>query len=140
MLILHLFFGLLKSSSFSTFAFFVGCFMYSYHNLLPRTFNTTFVTNRQSTHNTRNANNYRPYFCRTNIKQFTILHLGSKLWNSLPHNLTELLETICPRICPKSRPRSAKIPLPVDLCRSKTSLLKLPIKTVALFTNALNLR
>ena len=28
-------------------AFFVACFMYSYHNnLLPRTFNTTFVTNR----------------------------------------------------------------------------------------------
>ena len=28
--------------------------------------------------------------CRTNIKQFTILHLGLKQWNSLPHNLTEL--------------------------------------------------
>ena len=29
-------------------AFFVACFMYSYHNnLLPHTFNTTFVTNRQ---------------------------------------------------------------------------------------------
>ena len=42
------------------------------------------------TYNTRNANNYRPYFCRTNIKQVTILHLGPKLWNSLPHNLTEL--------------------------------------------------
>ena len=69
-------------------AFFVACFMYSHHNnLLPRTFNTTFVTNRQvHTYNTRNANNYQPYFCRTNIKQFTIL----PLWNSLPHNLTEL--------------------------------------------------
>ena len=73
--------------SFSIIAFFVACFMYSYHNnLLPHTFNTTFVTNRQvHTYNTRNANNYRPYFCRTNIKQFTILHLGPKLWNSLPH-------------------------------------------------------
>ena len=30
------------------------------------------------------------FFCRTNIKQFTILHLGPKPWNSLPHNLTEL--------------------------------------------------
>ena len=71
--------------------FFVACFMYSYHNnLLPHTFNTTFVTNRQvHTYSTRNANKYRPYFCRTNIKQFTILHLGlylgPKLWNSLPH-------------------------------------------------------
>ena len=73
-------------------AFFVECFMYSYHNnLLPHTFNTTFVTNRQvHTYNTRNANNYLPYFCRTNIKQFTIFHLGPKLWKSLPHNLTEL--------------------------------------------------
>ena len=73
-------------------AFFVACFMYSYHNnLLPHTFNTTFVTNRQvHTYNTWNANNYRPYFCRRNIKQFTILHLGQKLWTSLLHNLTEL--------------------------------------------------
>ena len=52
-------------------AFFVACFIYSYHNnLLPNAFNTTFVTNCQVfTHNTRNANNYRPYFCKTNIKQ-----------------------------------------------------------------------
>ena len=73
-------------------AFFVACFMYSYHNnLLPHTFNTTFVTNCQvHTYNTRNANNFRPYFCRTNIKQFTILHLGPKLGNSPPHNLMEL--------------------------------------------------
>ena len=32
----------------------------------------------------------RLHFCRTNIKQFTTLHLGPKRWNSLPHNLTEL--------------------------------------------------
>ena len=58
---------------------------------------TTFVTNRQvhtliinNYYNTRNGNNYRPYFCRTNIKKFTILHLGPKLGNSPPHNLTEL--------------------------------------------------
>ena len=36
-----------------------------------------------------------------------------------------LKETICPRICSKSRPISAKTPLPVDVRRSKTSLLKL---------------
>ena len=66
--------------------------MHSYHNnLLLHTFNTTFVTNRQvHSYNTRNANTYRPYFFRTNIKQLTILHLGPKPWNSLPHNLTEL--------------------------------------------------
>ena len=38
-----------------------------------------------------------------------------------------LKETICPRIYRKSRPKSAKSPLPVDVRRSKTSLLKLPI-------------
>ena len=40
-----------------------------------------------------------------------------------------LIETICPRICSNSRPKSAKSPLPVDVRRSKTSLLKLPIST-----------
>ena len=37
-----------------------------------------------------------------------------------------LKETICPRICSKSRPKSAKTPLPVDVRRSKTPLLRLP--------------
>ena len=37
-----------------------------------------------------------------------------------------LIETICPRNCSKSRLRSAKSPLPVDVRRSTTSLLKLP--------------
>ena len=37
-----------------------------------------------------------------------------------------LIETICPKICLKSRLKSAKRPLPVDVRRSKTSLLKLP--------------
>ena len=86
-------FGTLKILDiFNITTFLVVCFMYSYHNnLLPHTFNTTFVTNRQvHTYNTRNANNYQHYFCKTNIKQFTILHLGPKLWNSLPHNFTEL--------------------------------------------------
>ena len=39
-----------------------------------------------------------------------------------------LRETICPKICSKSRLKSAKRPFPVDVRRSKTSLLKLPIK------------
>ena len=37
-----------------------------------------------------------------------------------------LTETICPKICSKSRLKSAKSPFPVDVRRSKTSLLKLP--------------
>ena len=37
-----------------------------------------------------------------------------------------LIETICPKICSKSRLKCAKSPFPVDVRRSKTSLLKLP--------------
>ena len=37
-----------------------------------------------------------------------------------------LIETTCPNVCSKSRLKSAKSPLPLDVCRSKTSLLKLP--------------
>ena len=38
-----------------------------------------------------------------------------------------LIETICPKICSKSRLKSARRPLPVEVRRSKTSLLKLLI-------------
>ena len=38
-----------------------------------------------------------------------------------------LIETICPKICSKSRLKSLKRPLPVDVRRSKTSLLTLPM-------------
>ena len=41
-----------------------------------------------------------------------------------------LIETICPKICSKSRLKCAKRPFPVDMRRSKTSLLKLPIVKV----------
>ena len=42
-----------------------------------------------------------------------------------------LKETICPKICSKSRLKCAKSPFPVDVRRSKTSLLKLP--NIAIF-------
>ena len=39
-----------------------------------------------------------------------------------------LIETICPNICLKPQLKSAKSPLPFNMCRSNTSLLiKLPI-------------
>ena len=38
-----------------------------------------------------------------------------------------LLKTIYPRVSTKPLPNDAKSPLPVDVCRSKTLLLKLPI-------------
>ena len=39
-----------------------------------------------------------------------------------------LKETVCPKICSKSRLKSAKGSLPVDVRRSKTSLLKVLLK------------
>ena len=40
------------------------------------------------TYNTRNASNYRTHYCGSDLKQFTILHQGPKVWNSLPRDLT----------------------------------------------------
>ena len=37
-----------------------------------------------------------------------------------------IIKTICPKICSETRLKSAKSPLPVDVRRSKRSLLKLP--------------
>lgn len=70
-----------KINSFCT-----GIFMYSYHNkLLPPPFLNLFSTSNQfHNYNTRNADTYRSHACRTNIKQFTMLSRGPKLWNSLP--------------------------------------------------------
>ena len=67
-------------------SFHIGKFMYSYHNqLLPPSFRNLFTTNIEiHEYNTRNASSYRAHACRTNIKQFTILFQGPKLWNSLP--------------------------------------------------------
>ena len=49
-----------------------------------------------------------------------------------------LTETICPKICSKSRLKSAKSPFPVDVRRSKTSLLKLPIVNIQSQNPSLN--
>ena len=64
-------------------SFHIGKFMYSYHNqLLPPSFRNLFTTNIEiHEYNTRNASSYRAHACRTNIKQFTILFQGPKLWN-----------------------------------------------------------
>ena len=47
------------------------------------------------------------------------------LWTSGAIRIFTLIETICLKVSWKSRLKSAKIPLPVDVRRSKTSLLKL---------------
>ena len=63
-----------------------GRFMFCYHNkLLPPCFLNLFNASKQvHNYNTRNVDSYRSHACRTNIKQFTILSRGPKLWNSLP--------------------------------------------------------
>ena len=61
-------------------------FMFYYQNqLLPPMFLNLFLTSSQ-VHNygTRTANHYRSHSCRTNLKQFTVLYQGPKIWNSLP--------------------------------------------------------
>ena len=58
-----------------------------------------FVTSGQ-VHNygTRTVNSYRSHPCCTNLKQFTILYQGPKVWNSLP----------APIICSPSLPSFKK--------------------------------
>ena len=71
-------------------SFFSAKFMFSYiHSLLPPPFLHLFIRNNNF-HNyyTRTASNYRSHICRTNIKQFTILYQGPKVWNSLPTDIT----------------------------------------------------
>ena len=74
---------------FSINSFSVATFMYSYHhNLLPSSFHDLFLSSNQvHQYETRLASQYRPHFCRTNIKQFSILYRGPKIWNSLPVSL-----------------------------------------------------
>ena len=71
-------------------SFYTAKFMFSYiHSLLPPPFLHLFNRNNNfHNYNTRTASNYRPHICRTDIKQFTILYQGPKVWNSLPTDIT----------------------------------------------------
>ena len=64
--------------------------MYSYHhNHLHSSFRNLLLTSNQVHHyETRLGSQYRPHFCRTNIKQLSILYRGPTIWNSLPVTLT----------------------------------------------------
>ena len=70
----------------------IAKFMFCYHNnLLPPLFLNLFMTNSQvHKYDTRTAGNYRVHPCRTNIKKFTILYQGPKVWNCLPASITNL--------------------------------------------------
>ena len=67
-------------------------FMFRYHNNpLPPLFLNLFMTNSQvHRYDTRTASNYRVHSCRTNIKKFTILYQGPRVWNCLLASTTNL--------------------------------------------------
>ena len=80
--------GILDIFQVNTFE--IAKFMFYYrNNLLPPLLLNLFVTNSQiHNYGTRTASNYRTHLCRTNLKQFTILYQGPKIWNSLPVSVT----------------------------------------------------
>ena len=59
--------------------------MYSYHrNLMPGNFRNLVLSSYQVHHHeTRLASQNRPHFYRTDIKHFSNLYRGPKIWNSL---------------------------------------------------------
>ena len=67
----------------------IGLFMYSVETkLLPNHFIKLFIKNSQiHGYSTRQSTCYRPVYCRTNVKQFTIASQGPKLWNLLPDKI-----------------------------------------------------
>ena len=69
---------------------FVHLLVISYHHLLSSSFLNLLVTGGQvHSYPTGATTCYRSHFCRTNIKQFTILYLGPKIWNSLPTSVSK---------------------------------------------------
>ena len=74
---------------FSIYSLQVSSFMYLYHNdALPISFTQIFQTGNQiHQYSTRYSDFYRPHTCRTNIKKFSILFQGPRIWNSLPNNI-----------------------------------------------------
>ena len=72
-------------------SFSVATFIYSYHhNLLPCSFRNLFLSSNRVHHYETQllTSQYRRHFCRTNIKQVSILYRGPTIWNALPITLT----------------------------------------------------
>ena len=66
--------GCIRCFSIQVNSFHVAELMFCCHNqLLPQTFHDLFITSSQvHSYNTKTATSYRPYCCRTNLKQFFI--------------------------------------------------------------------
>ena len=77
-------------------SFYVAKFMFSYHHrLLPPSFLNLFVTNNLVySYNTRRGTDFRPHFCRTNAKFYSIFQ-GPKIWNSLPNDIKQSETLFC---------------------------------------------
>ena len=71
------------------YSFHLGKFMYLYYKeMLPPSFNNFFLCVKQvHNYNTRNSNLLFVPFCRTKIRQFSVIYQGVKLFNSLPRDI-----------------------------------------------------
>ena len=100
--------------------------MYWYHNNLlpPLFFNFIFTNGQTHGYSTRTADNYRVHHCRNNLKKFTILHLGPKIWNSL------LLQSLLCQVFPILRKSATRV-----LSKIITELAKPHTTYTALFTS-----
>ena len=70
----------------------IAKFTFRYHNnlLLPLFLNLFMTNSLVHTFDTRTAGNYRMHSCCMNIKKFTILYQGPRIWNCLPASITNL--------------------------------------------------
>ena len=77
--------------------FHLGKFMYlHYKQMLPINFNHFFLcVNQVHNYNTRNSNLYFVPFCRTNIRQFSVIYQGVKFSNSLPRDIYDVSSILC---------------------------------------------
>ena len=73
----------------------LGQFMFHHKSsLLPERFDNMFFKNDQiHTFNTRNSSKYHVPSCRTNIRQFSVRFQGPKFFNSLPHDLVDIVSS-----------------------------------------------
>ena len=77
--------------------FHLGKFMFLFHKrMLPANFDNLFCcVNQVHNYNTRNSKLYYVPFCRTNIKQFSVIYQGVKFSNSISQNIYDAPSVSC---------------------------------------------
>ena len=64
------------------------CIFYNSSIRLTQTLISSLIwSSSRSQYSTRYSDFYRPHTCRTNIKKFSILFQGPRIWNSLPNDI-----------------------------------------------------